>query len=185
VSWFRISLVVLCLSPGVAAAASDPGGGLRALVSTPMNVLGDLTGGAGLIAAAALATGGDLVSLIDANRASRPVLGGAFSEGIRRVAMGVSQLSTGALEGLRGEDIERLPEAAATYLTADPFVGRFHTFADGIAAAGLALPDIVYGPAVGVLRLIGAQTQAERLEAWRADARDRALGPEPIPVPSS
>jgi hypothetical protein len=150
---------------------------LAALVGTPLRVAGDAAGGAGLVSAAALGLGADAISLIDDNRVSRVALRGLASGLVDRIALGVSWAGTGALEGLRAEDIERLPEPMATYLEAAPGLGRLDTFLSGIMAFGLLARDAVLGPAAFALYATGFNAQAERIETRLDDARTRALGP--------
>jgi len=85
------------------------------------------------------------------------------------------------MEGLRGEDIERLPEAKATYLMADPGIGRLDTTLDGVRAIGLGISDALTMTPLALLRLLGANRAAERLAQHQANARTRALGPLPAP----
>ena len=162
---------------GSVRSAPDPDAAVRALVSGPLAVVGDLAGGAGLIGAAMLGTAGDLASFADANRITRPVLRGAFSRGLHRLALGTSWVATGLLEGLRAEDVERLPEAPAAYLEAGPGLGRLDTGLDGLRTLQLGVGDTFATPARVVLHLVGARETAERVETWRTSARLEALGP--------
>jgi hypothetical protein len=159
----------------------DPAGAGLSLVDSALRAGGDAIGGAGLLAGAAVATAGDLVGLIDDNRLSAPVLRGLVSRPSKRVAMAVSWGGTALLEALRGEDIERLPEAPATYLEADPFLGRVDTALTGAGALWLAVYDLATAPALATLRLCGARGAADSIERFRTEARVRALGPEPLP----
>jgi hypothetical protein len=163
------------------AAAPDPVGALVDLARAPLTVSGDAIGGVGLCAAAAIATAGDAVALVDANRFTRPLLRGLASGFVQRAALVVSWTSTGALEALRGEDIERLPESSATYLEAAPFTGRLDTLTDGLAAGRLAIGDLLHAPLGVGARLVGARASADRLAVRRAEARTNALGPLPLP----
>ncbi len=171
------------LAPTGARAAPDPFGALATLARTPLVVAGDLCGAAGLGSAALIALGGDAIALIDDNPWTRPLLRGAASGFVHRIALATSWIGTGALEGLRGEDIERLPEASATYLEAAPGVGRVDTLLDAGSAASLAVGDLASAPFAVLLRAFGATTAADRMELWRREARVRALGPEPLAPP--
>ena len=175
------TLLGLLVLPGNAGARPDPPGALVAAIDMPLRVTGSAIGGVGLIAAALLGTAGDLVRLVDGNRFTEPVFRGVLSGAVHRGALLVSSASTGVLEGLRGEDVERLPEAHATYLEADPFVGRVDTGLTGVSALALAIGDLVAWPPLVVLRLVGAEETADRLAAARDDARVSALGPSPLP----
>jgi hypothetical protein len=115
---------VLLLLAGRAAAGPDPEGAVRALVATPFDVTGDAFGALGLVGASTLGLCGDGLSFLDANPVTKPILFGVMSGAVRRVALGLSQGSTGFLEGLRAEDVQRLPEPDAAYLENAPGVGR-------------------------------------------------------------
>lgn len=180
-----LSVLSLALAPVAARAAPDPAGALEAAIDMPLRAAGSALGGVGLVAASVLGLAGDAVCAIDGNRLTRPLLRGAFSNLVYRGALLVSGVSTGTLEALRGEDIERLPEAQATYLAAAPLVGRMDTALTGGAALTLAVGDLVSWPALVVLRLIGAQASADRLAAHRYDARVSALGPSPLSHPTA
>jgi hypothetical protein len=169
----------LGLLPASACGAPDLDGAIAALVSGPLAATGDALGGAGLVAAAGCGSTADVVALVDANRLTSPLLRGTASRTLLRLALGLSWTSTGLLEGLRGEDIERLPEARATYLSAAPGVGRVETLTGGIRSLGLALSDALSTPPLVILRLVGARGPAERLARRQENARIDALGPLP------
>ncbi len=190
----RIPLAALCLSlvaivsivvfalPLPSHAGPEPGKAWAALVETPLKTTGDLIGAVGLISASVVALAGDGVSLLDATYVPPGPLDGWVSGPIKRLAMTLSWTGTGALEGLRGEDIERLPEDIATYRAAAPGRGRGTTFMTGIGAIRLAVRDLLTGPPRVVLHLVGANGLAGRLERGSADARTRLLGPLPVRV---
>ena len=173
----------LALAAGVlgfalqAHAGPDPGGALRALGATPLRVGGDLIAAAGLVAASSVGLVGDGLSLLDANRITRPVLSGFASGIVRQAALGLSQGATGALEGLRAEDIERLPEPREAYLDNAPGAGRLDTVLTGLGSLQLALEDALTGPALAVLRAAGAKGPASAVSGWSRDERIRVLGP--------
>ncbi len=181
VSHTLLAALVLALPATASAAWPDPVGALVDLSRAPLVVTGDAVGAVGLCAAAGIATAGDAIALVDANRFTRPLLRGIASGLVHRAALAVSWTSTGALEALRGEDIERLPEAPATYLEAAPGTGRLATFLDGLAAGRLALGDLLHAPLSVGARLVGARASADRLAVRRAEARTNALGPLPLP----
>ena len=144
--------------------------------------IGDVVGGVALVSAATIATVGDGVRLLDANRVSRPLTRGALSQTIRGAAWLISWGGTEALERLRSEPVERWPEPSAAYLEADPGLGRIDTAASGLGALFLAPRDLFGGIAQGLLRTAGAHSAADAL---RADARRAALetlGPPPGPI---
>jgi len=173
--------VLLAVLPAGGWAGPDPLGALGALAQGSSRAAGDLIGGAGLVGAAGIALLGDGIALIDDNRLIRPVLRGALSGTTHHAALAVSWSTTGVLEALRAEDIERLPEAIETYRSAAPFVGRLDTALSGGAAIRLGVGDLCYAPVLSLLRLVGADAQARALARRRTEARINALGPEPLP----
>ncbi len=174
----RTALALLVLSLAARAhAAPDPGAALHALLATPFRVTGDAVGGAGLFGASALGLCGDGLSLVDANRFTEPFLFGAVSTPVKWLALGVSQGSTGLLEGLRAEDVERLPEAREAYLDNRPGLGRLDTALTALGALRLALEDTVTGPARFALHAVGANGAARRVSDFARDERIRVLGP--------
>lgn len=171
------SAALLLLPVRSAQAGPDLAGAADALVSTPFRVAGDLIGAAGLASASLVGLAGDAVALVDANRVTEPVLRAIPSRCIRRVALALSQGSTGLLEGLRAEDVERLPEPDAAYLTNAPGAGRLDTLLSGLGSLRLALEDALAGPALVLLRASGARGAAQRVDLWQRDERTRLLGP--------
>ncbi len=170
-------LLVALAAPLSGWAGPDPLGAAGSLVRGPLRVAGDVTGGVGLCLASGVALVSDGVSFIDSNRVTRPLLHGAVSRGGYYAALGISHASTGLLELLRGEDIERLPEHRATYLAAAPGYGRWTTFATGLSALKLGVGDGLATLPLVVLHAVGAEGWATRLEQNREEARTRALGP--------
>jgi hypothetical protein len=165
--------------PGLAGAwtAPDVPAAWAALVETPLRVTGDSAGAAGLLCAPAVALVGDAVALVDATWLPAGPLEGWLSGPVHRVAMAVSWTGTSILETLRAEDIERLPEAMATYRGAAPGVGRLDTLLSGVGALRLAVRDLLTGPVLAMLHLGGADGVATRLERDRDEARTKLLGP--------
>ena len=181
----RVALALLVLGCALlvlgsaqrAAAAPDPGGAVRALGATPFRVSGDALGGVGLVGAATLGLCGDGLSLLDANPLTKPVLFGALRGLVKRAALGLSQGATGALEGLRAEDVERLPEPREAYLDNAPGAGRLDTVLTGLGSLQLGLEDAFTGPTIAVLRAVGAREPAGAVSGWSRDERIRILGP--------
>jgi hypothetical protein len=168
---------VLCacasLWPAAARAGPDPAGAVRALVATPFRVAGDAVGAGSLLGASLLGTFGDAVSLAD-----DPYGLALLSGPVKRLALGVSQGGTGFLEGLRAEDIERLPEPRAAYLGNAPFLGRLDTAWTGLGVIRLSLEDTLTGPALFALRLAGASGAADSVSAFVRNEQLAVLGPE-------
>jgi hypothetical protein len=178
VRWLSRALCcALTLGSGVARAGPDAAGAVRALGATPFRVGGAAVGGSALLGAAALGTLGDALSLADANRWTSPILFGVGSGAVKRVALGLSQGGTGFLEGLRAEDVERLPEARAAYLGNAPFLGRLDTAWTGLGSLRLGAEDTFAGPALCLLRAVGARGPASSLAGFVRDERLRVLGP--------
>jgi len=174
----KLALVAFALCFALQASAGpDPGGALRALGATPLRVSGDAIAAAGLVGAASVGLCGDGLALLDANRLTRPLLFGFFSGMVRRAALGLSQGATGAMEGLRAEDIERFPEPAPAYLDNAPGAGRLDTILTGLGSLQLALEDAASGPALAFLRGMGAKDAASAVFGWSRDERIRVLGP--------
>jgi len=176
-----LSGLLFLASPTHARAAwPDPVGAIQAAIDLPLRAVGSAVGGVGLVAAGGIALVGDGVRLVDGNRWTEPWTRGIVSDLVYRGARAFSMTSTGVLEALRREDIERLPEALATYDSAAPFVGRLDTALTGGSAMALAVGDLVCAAPLAILRLVGARETAERLEQSREDARVAALGPSPL-----
>jgi hypothetical protein len=174
----RFALALLLLAAAApAGAAPEPGAAARALLATPFRVGGDAIGAAGLVTASALGLCADGLSLVDANHFTRPFLFGALSTPVRWLALGVSHGSTGFLEGLRAEDVERLPEAQEAYLENAPGAGRLDTALTGLGALRLGLEDAVTGPTLFALRAVGASGAAVGVSDFARAERIRVLGP--------
>ncbi len=160
-------------------AAPDLDAAVDALVSTPLDSAGDAIGGAGLFAAGVVGLLGDAVALLDRNAyGGELLLRGSLSTALGRAALAISQTSTGALEGLRAEDLEAFPEPPASYLElygSDAGV-RIDTLAAGVGAAALAVVDGVLNPLLFLTRGAGFEGPAAELAAWQTDARDAWLG---------
>ena len=169
--------LVLALASGRAAAGPDPEAAARALFATPFRVAGDAFGAAGLLGASALGLCGDGLSILDANPVTKPILFGVASGAVRRVALGLSQGSTGFLEGLRAEDIQRLPEPDAAYLENAPGVGRLDTALTGFGSVRLLVEDALAGPTLFALRAVGARGAADSVADFTRAERIRVLGP--------
>jgi len=167
----------LWLCPGGAAAGPDIDGAVDALISTPLDTTGSVVGSAGLIMGALGGTVGDLVSFIDDNQYSRIVLRGLVSKTIQRISLGISQLSTGALEGFRAEDLKNYPESASAYTENRNPTERLDTLGAGVGGTYVAVTDAVGGPLVMLLRGVGLTDQAGSIANWQSTVRERYFGP--------
>lgn len=174
-------LLLICLVYPLTDAAAKPriGNALGMTLVAPLIVLGDLGGGLGLVSASISGLAGDGIALVDDNALTQSVLHGFLSQPVKRVGLGISRLSTGWLEGLRGEDIERLPESQAAYLVAAPVIGRIETFSTGARALGLGVYDLATTPIWFGAELIGIERWRTSIYRARRNARIQALGPEP------
>jgi len=168
--------VSLWASPGGAKAGPDVDGAVDALISAPLNTLGDLAGSLGLITGAVGGTVGDLVALLDDNEYSRVVLRGFISTTIQRITLGLSQTMTGAMEGNRGEDFDRYPEAAGAYLTSRDTAKRLETLEAGLGAIYVAVTDAIGQPLLVLTKGAGAQGPTDQIESWQKKVRERYLG---------
>jgi len=165
-------------TPATAMPESRAGSAARELLGSWVGSLGDVAGANGLLIAAGVASGGDLFALLDRNRFTR----GYPSTVIHGVARLVSAAGTTALEGLRGEDVERWPEAEATYSSAAPGYGRLDTALSGLAALRMAFSDLFLGTGTAFAIALRKDELATALaERRRTDAR-RLLGPPPLPT---
>jgi hypothetical protein len=174
--WWLRALTLAALCAGVPArAAPEPIGGAADLARAPLAVAGDVIGGTGLLGAALVATLGDAIACVDDN----VVLRGFASRAVHELARALSWGGTSALEILRGDDIERLPEPRAAYREAAPFTGRLDTAFTGVAALRLALHDALLAPTGALLRTTGAQAAAQSVAVSREEAALRWLGPPP------
>ncbi len=180
-------LTLICLAYPATDAAAKPriGKALGTTLVAPLIILGDLGGGLGLVSASIVGLAGDSIAAIDDNRITHPVLKGFVSQPLKRVGLGISHLSTGWLEGLRGEDIERLPESQAAYLEAAPVMGRIETFSTGVRALGLGVHDLITAPLWFGAELVGIERWRTSIYRTRRNARIQALGPEPTRAQAS
>lgn len=172
-----LAAALILAAAGPAHSGPDLGSAAAALVATPFRVAGDLVGTAGLTAASVVGLLSDGIALIDANRYTTPVLRGIPSGLVRRVALALSQGSTGLMEGLRAEDVERLPEPSAAYLQNAPGAGRLDTLFTGLGSLRLAFEDALGGPALVILHVFGANETARWIADGQRDERIRVLGP--------
>ena len=180
-SW---TLLVLWTLLQATQAAPDVDGTLDSLIGGPLRAVGSVVGGTGMIASAGIGLAGDVASLVDRNPITRPILRGAVSRALQRVALGLSWTTSGLMEGLRAVNIERLPEASATYLMARPGVGRLDTVLGGLGALRLGISDAVTTIPLALLRVSGVQGLTKRLLQRQVDLQVQTLGPTPLAGPA-
>ncbi len=178
------TLLVLWTLPQATQAAPDVDGALKSLIGGSLRAAGSVVGGSGMIAAAGIGLAGDVVSLVDRNPITRPILHGAVSRALQRVALGLSWTTSGLMEGLRAVNIERLPEASATYLLAGRGVGRLDTTLAGLGALRLGISDAVTTIPLALLRVSGVQRLTKRLLQRQVELQVQTLGPTPLTGPA-
>ncbi len=178
------TLLVLWTLPQATQAAPDVDGALESLIGGPLRAAGSVVGGTGMIASAGIGLAGDVVSLVDRNPITRPILHGAVSRALQRVALGLSWITSGLMEGLRAVNIERLPEASAAYLLAGPGVGRLDTTLGGLDALRLGISDAVTTVPLALLRVSGVQGLTKRLLQRQVELQVQTLGPTPLAGPA-
>jgi hypothetical protein len=162
--------------PPTARAASDVDGAVDALVSWAPDVFGDAFGAVGLVFAGVTGLARDGVGLVDDNDYTRVLLRGIFSKSLGRLGLGVSQMSSGAMEGLRAEDFTGLPEASKGYLAAGTVQGRVDTVSKGLGAAGLAVVDVIANPVLFLTRLAGLESQSKDIARTQTNVRNDWVG---------
>jgi hypothetical protein len=169
-------LVTLVVLPPTAQAGPDLDGAVKSLASVPMDSVGDAFGGAGLAMAATVGFTGDIVAAVDNNEYSRIVLRGLLSTPIRRLALGLSRMSSGMLEGFSNADFEYYPEAEERYLKTE-LKPRSWTFRGGLGGIVLSAVDFFGNAGQFLLRAPGATATADSLEQMQSDARSFLVGP--------
>ena len=150
---------------------------MDALIDTPFNTFGDVAGAGGLISAGTLGIAADVVALVDDNEYSRIVLRGLLSKPTKRMAQGWSAIFTGALEGLRAEDLENYPESMDAYVGEHKIDSHIDTIGDGLGGVYVGIVDAICNPVLMLLRISGANQQADSLANWMGTRRDRYFGP--------
>jgi len=158
------------------SADPDLDGSVMALAAVPADATGDFLGGAGMMMTSLVGLTGDAVAVIDNNEYSRIVLRGLLSTPIRRLALGLSQMSTGALEGFANVDHERYPQEESIYLNVD-LQNRLWTFRAGLGATVLTVVDVAGNFGQFLLRAPGAASTADSIGSFQTDARTSLVGP--------
>ncbi|MBW2280160.1 MAG: hypothetical protein JRG76_12470 [Deltaproteobacteria bacterium] len=162
--------------PATADAAPDVDGAVSALIALPFDFAGNALGALGLLTAGTGGVIGDIVAVVDNNEYSSILLRGLLSTPIKRLSMGIGQLSTGGMEGLRGEDFADFPQDASTYLGKDSVMQHMGSFGDGLGAVGLIVVDTLSNTGLFLTRAVGANETAGSLEGWQDDMRDSFVG---------
>jgi hypothetical protein len=170
------ALAALLLWTAPASADPDLDGSVKALAAVPADATGDFFGGAGMVLTSLVGLTGDAVAVVDNNEYSRIVLRGLLSTPIRRLALGLSQMSTGTLEGFGNVDHERYPQDESTYLKVD-LQNRVWTFRAGLGAVVLTAVDVAGGFGQFLLRAPGATATADSIARFQTDTRTSLVGP--------
>jgi hypothetical protein len=174
VAWF---VAALLLVSGPAFAGPDPDGAVDALISTPLDPIGDAVGAAGLMTASVIGLAGDTLALLDRNPyGGEFVLRGILSRPVRRTAVVLSQTSTGMLEGFRADDFDRFPEPADTYLDAKDATARVDTAVAALGCLGLVPLDALANPALFLTRASGLTGAADAVEHFQTNKRTDWVG---------
>ncbi len=162
--------------PARVEAAPDIDGAVDALISLPYNFFGNAFGAAGLMVASVGGLSGDIVAIVDNNEYSSILLRGLLSTPIKRLSLGLSQLSTGAMEGMRDDDFADFPQASSTYTGSDGWMKHLSTFGSGLGATGLVVTDALSDTCLFLTRLVGANGVAGDLAGWQDGMRDDWVG---------
>ena len=162
--------------PAQAEAAPDVDGAVSALIALPFDFFGNALGALGLLTAGAGGIVGDIVAVVDNNEYSSILLRGIISTPIKRLSMGIGQMSTGGMEGLRGEDFADFPQDASTYLGKDSVMQHMGSFGHGLGATGMVVVDTLSNTGLFLTRAVGANAMAGDLEGWQTDMRDSWVG---------
>ncbi len=183
-----LGLTALLLVPASGArAAADYDGAMSALISLPLDFVGDVYGGLGLMGAAVIGAAGDVLALVDDNAVTRPYLRAGFSRAFKAGALAVSHTASGALEGGRGQQLAAFPEPATRYLKRGGKIShkteaRLGTLQAGFSAAGpLAIADVLTNTALVFTRLMGSE-EADSLATWQSDFRGHMIGKTELPA---
>lgn len=162
---------------GAAKAGPDVDGAVDATISWPLETAGDFVGSLGLITSSVGGCLGDAIALLDDNEYSRVVLRGFLSTTVRRMFYGVSTLSTGALEGLRAENLRNYPEASDGFLDPDGLSGRIDSFEAGLGGVYVMTIDALTGPVLLFTRAVGLTGVADDVKEFKDSRRKRYFGP--------
>ncbi len=162
--------------PARVEAAPDIDGAVDALISLPYNFFGNAIGAAGLIFASVGGLTGDIVAIVDNNEYSSILLRGLLSTPIKRLSLGLSQLSTGAMEGMRDDDFADFPQPSSAYTGSEGMMKHGSTFVTGLGAAVLIVTDGVLNVGLFLTRAVGANDLAGDLAGWQDDVRDDCVG---------
>ncbi len=188
-SWLPVlGMTALLLVPASGAlAAGDYDGAVSAMVALPLDLVGDIYGGIGLMGAAVIGGAGDILALVDDNSLTRPYMRAGFSRSFKAGALAVSHTASGALEGGRGQQLVAYPEPAKRYLNRGGKIShnteaRLGTLQAGFSAAlPLAVADLLTNTALIFTRAMGSE-EADSIAAWKSDFRGHMVGKTELPA---
>ncbi len=126
------------------------------------------------MASAVAGLAGDVVGAVDNNTYTHVVLRGLLSTPLRRLALGMSGMSSGILEGFSNDDYAEYPQASSTYMSID-IGNRVGTFGDGVGAVVLGVVDGVGDLGQFLLRIPGLE-QADDIAKMQSDMRANLVG---------
>ena len=168
--------LAMVVVPARVEAAPDVDGAVDALISLPFDTFGNAIGATGLIFASVGGLTGDIVAIVDNNEYTSILLRGLLSTPIKRMSSSVSQLSTGAMEGMRDEDFADFPQASSIYTGSEGMMKHVSTFGTGLGATVLVVTDALSGTGLFLTRAVGANGVADDLAAWQDGVRDGCVG---------
>ncbi len=119
---------------------------------------------------------GDIVAIVDNNEYTSILLGGVISTPIKRMSSSVSQLSTGAMEGMRDDDFADFPQPSSAYTGSEGMMKHGSTFVTGLGAVVLIVTDGVSNVGLFLTRAVGANDLAGDLAGWQDGMRDNCVG---------
>ena len=170
------AVLALAVVPARVEAAPDVDGAVDAFWSIPFDSLGNAFGAAGLMMASVGGLAGDIVAIVDNNEYTSILLRGLLSTPIKRMSSGLSQLSTGAMEGMRDDDFADFPQASSTYTGSEGMMKHASTFGSGLGAGVLVVTDALSNTGLFLTRAVGANGLAGDLAAWQDGVRDGCVG---------
>jgi hypothetical protein len=168
--------LALSVAPARVEAAPDIDGAVDALISLPYDAFGNAFGAMGLLVGSVGGVAGDIVAVIDNNEYSSILLRGLLSTPIKRLSSSISQLSTGAMEGMRDQDFNDFPQAGSVYTGSDGITKHFSTFGHGLGATGLIVVDTLGNTGRFLTHLVGLNDMANDMSGWQDGMRDDWVG---------
>ena len=168
--------LAIVVVPARVEAAPDVDGAVDALWSLPFDTFGNAFGAGGLIFASVGGLAGDIVAIVDNNEYTSILLRGLLSTPIKRMSSSISQLSTGAMEGMRDDDFADFPQPSSAYTGSEGMMKHVSTFGSGLGATVLIVTDGVSNVVLFLTRAVGASGVAGDMAGWQDGMRDSCVG---------